>query len=97
MYYINNFSSSFALSGIVKNVGEKERVSDDSRDNVPAYTTMDLAIKYKNYEYDFDVTLSAKNIFDTEVKYPSAYYPYYYPEDYLQEGRNFLITLKKEF
>lgn len=94
-YYIYNINSALALSGIAKYVGEKERVSDDTRNQVPAYATLDTTLNYRNQKYDFDITLSVKNIFDAKVIYPSP--PNTYIEDYRQEGRNFLIAIKKEF
>ncbi|WP_373070365.1 TonB-dependent receptor plug domain-containing protein [Sulfurimonas sp.] len=94
-YYIYNLTSTISLSGVAKYVSSKDRILGDTRNKVDDYSTLDTTLKYKNREYDYDVTLSAKNIFDAKVKYPSA--PKTYTEDYLQEGRNFLITLKKEF
>lgn len=94
-YYIYNINSALALSGIAKYVGAKDRALDDTRDKVPAYATLDTTLNYSNKKYDFDITLSIKNIFDAEVIYPSQ--PNTYIEDYVQEGRNFLIAIKKEF
>ena len=94
-YYIYNINSALALSGIVKYVGAKDRVIDDTRDKVPAYTTINTTLNYRNRQYDFDITLSLKNIFDANVVYPST--PNTYIEDYAQEGRNFLVAIKKEF
>lgn len=94
-YYIYNFNTQFALSGIAKYVGSKDRVSDDTRENVEAYSTLDTTLKYKNIKYNFDVKLSVKNIFDADVKYPSP--PKTYTEDYAQERRSFLVTITKEF
>ena len=68
---------------------------NDTRDSLEAYTTVDAAIQYNNEEYDFKLTLSAKNIFDASVKLPSA--PNTYSEDYAQEQRNFLVSFTKEF
>jgi iron complex outermembrane receptor protein len=94
-YYIYTINNALALSTIAKYVGAKERVSSDTREKVPAYATLDATLNYKNRKYDFEITLSAKNIFDAKVIYPSP--PNTYVEDYAQEGRNFLVTLKKEF
>ena len=95
IYYTYNINSDLALSSIAKYVGAKKRMPNDPREKLSDYTTLDMALQYKNRTYNFDVSLSVKNIFDAEVKYPSA--PKTYTNDYLQEGRNFLITLKKEF
>jgi len=94
-YYIFNFTSELALSSIIKYTGSKDRVSEDSREKVKAYTTLDLALQYDNTKYDYKLTLSAKNVTNETVKFPSPPDTYY--EDYLQESRNFLITVVKEF
>jgi iron complex outermembrane receptor protein len=94
-YYIYNLTSTISLSGVAKYVSSKDRILGDARNKVDDYSTLDTTLKYRNKKYDYDVTLSAKNIFDAKVKYPSA--PKTYTQDYLQEGRNFLITVKKEF
>jgi len=94
-YYIYNINSALSFSGVIKYVSEKKRISGDNRDKVPAYTTFDTTLNYKNRKYDYDLTISVKNIFDTDVIYPST--PNTYIEDYTQEGRNFLIALRKEF
>lgn len=94
-YYIHDINNAVSVSGLVKHVGEKYRVSGDTRDNVPSHTTFDTTLKYKNRTYDYDLVFSIKNIFDTTVKYPSPVDTY--TEDYTQEGRTFLVTIKKEF
>ncbi len=94
-YYIYNIDNSLSLSGVAKYVSEKKRVDGDARDKVPAYSTLDTSLNYKNLKYDYTLMLSIKNIFDADVRYPSP--PKTYLEDYTQEGRNFLIALKKEF
>jgi len=70
-------------------------VNGDSRDKLEAYKTLDTALQYKNKKYKYNLTLSAKNIFDEKVKFPSP--PKTYSEDYAQERINFLIALTKEF
>jgi len=94
-YYTYNLTNELSLSGIARYVSSKDRVPSDERDKVDSYTKVDTTLNYKNRKYNYDLTFSVKNLFDTEIKYPSA--PKTYTEDYLQEGRNFLITLKKEF
>ncbi|MCK4874880.1 MAG: TonB-dependent receptor, partial [Sulfurimonas sp.] len=87
--------SSLSLSGVAKYVGAKSRVLGDTRKKVEAYATFDTALNYYNSKYDCDLTVSIKNIFNSTVKFPSP--PTTYKEDYEQERRNFMITLKKEF
>jgi iron complex outermembrane receptor protein len=94
-YYIYDINSEVSLSGIAKYVGSKKRILGDTREDLSAYTTLDATLSYKNRKLDYDVVLSVKNIFDADVKYPSA--PNTYIEDYAQEGRNFLVSIKREF
>jgi iron complex outermembrane receptor protein len=94
-YYVYNIKSDLSLSAVAKYVGSKDRVFEDTREKVKAYSTVDSSLHYKDSKYDYSATLSIKNIFNTDVTYPSA--PNTYIEDYAQEGRTFLITLKKEF
>ena len=94
-YYIYNLNSALSLSGVAKYVGSKDRVSGDTREKVKDYSTIDTTLQYKNQKYDYTLTLSIKNIFDTKVTFPSP--PNTYIQDYEQERRNFLIALKKEF
>ena len=79
----------------MKYVSSKERMQTDLRPKVKAYTTLDTALNYKNTHYNYNVNVSVKNIFDTDVRYPSPQNTYV--QDYAQERRTFLITLKKSF
>lgn len=94
-YYIYNINSALSLSGVAKYVGAKERVSGDTREKVKAYSTIDTSLGYKNQEDNYNLTFSIKNIFNTNVTFPSP--PDTYIQDYAQEGRTFLISFKKEF
>ena len=94
-YYIYNVNNFLSLSGVAKYVASKKRIAGDSREKVPDYTTLDMTLNYKNTTYDYDVSLSVKNLFDANVVYPSP--PKTYIEDYTQEGRTFLVTIRKEF
>ncbi|OHE04771.1 MAG: TonB-dependent receptor [Sulfurimonas sp. RIFOXYD12_FULL_33_39] len=94
-YYIYNLNPSFSLSGLAYYVGSKNRVSTDAREKVDAYTSFDTALQYKNLQNDYTLTFSIKNIFDADIRYPSAQNTY--SQDYAQERRTFLISLKKEF
>ncbi len=94
-YYIYNLNNALSLSGIVKYVSSKDRIPDDTRNKVPAYTTLDTTLNYKNHKQNYDVTIGIKNIFDAKVVYPSTINTY--TEDYTQEGRTFFVTIRKEF
>ncbi len=92
--YIYDLSSAISLSGIARHVGAKERLPSDTREKVKAYTKVDTAIRYES-QGGYQLTLSGKNIFNADVRYPAA--DGYYIDDYRQEGPNFLVTLGKEF
>jgi iron complex outermembrane receptor protein len=94
-YYTHSFENGISLSGIAKYVGSKDRVSQDSRAKVSDYITLDTTLYYKNLKYGYTLTGSIKNIFDEKVVYPSPVNTYL--DDYIQEGRNFLLTLTKKF
>ncbi|MBW6488869.1 MAG: TonB-dependent receptor plug domain-containing protein [Sulfurimonas sp.] len=94
-YYVYNLGSNLSLSGVVKYVGSKDRVFGDTREKVKAYSAIDSSLCYRDPKQNYSATLSIKNIFNTDITYPSA--PNTYIEDYAQEGRTFLITLKKSF
>jgi iron complex outermembrane receptor protein len=94
-YYTHSFKNGIALSTIAKYVGAKDRTPQDSRSKVDEYITLDTTLYYKNTKYNYTLTGSIKNIFDAKVVYPSPANTYV--DDYVQEGRNFLITLTKGF
>lgn len=94
-YYIYSFSATLSLGSTLKYVSSKDRAKGDARSKVKAYTTVDTSLNYKNRHYNYTVNVSLKNIFDTDVRYPSP--PNTYADDYAQERRTFLITLKKSF
>jgi iron complex outermembrane receptor protein len=50
-YYIYNVNNALSLSGIIKYVSSKDRISGDNRAKVPAYATLDTTLNYKNYWY----------------------------------------------
>ena len=94
-YYIYNINDNLSLSSIAKHVGSKDRNYGDERDKVDSYTTLDAALRYNNIKYNYTLTFSAKNIFDTDVAYPSPSNSY--EDDYSQEGRTLFISFTKEF
>jgi outer membrane receptor protein involved in Fe transport len=94
-YYIYNLYDSLSLSGVARYVSSKDRASNDTRDKLKGYSTLDATINYNNLKYNYEIMLSVKNIFEADVRYLSS--PNTYTEDYTQEGRNFLVVIKKEF
>lgn len=94
-FYIYSFDSSLSLGTTAKYTSAKDRMQGDTRPKVKAYATVDTSLNYRNSKYDYTVNVSVKNLFDTDVRYPSP--PNTYVDDYAQERRAFLITLKKRF
>ncbi|MDQ1340166.1 MAG: outer rane receptor for ferrienterochelin and colicin, partial [Campylobacterota bacterium] len=107
-YYIYNFSDYLSLSGVARYVGEKQRIGEyvnlwtgttekDTRDEVKSYVDADMAVSYYDRKNDYHITLSAKNILASDIRYPSPPPPDTYIDDYRQEGTNFLLTISKEY
>lgn len=94
-YYIYNFNCALSLGTTLKYVSSKERMNTDLRPKVKPYTTLDTALNYENSHYNYTVNVSVKNIFNADVRYLSPQNTYV--DDYAQERRTFLITLKKNF
>jgi len=94
-YYIHKLNHAFSVSAIAKFVDEKGRIEVDLRDNVDSYTLFDLSANYQNLSAKIDINLSVKNIFDETYYLPSPENTY--PDDFEQEGRSVLLTLRKKF
>ncbi len=97
-YYSYDITNQYSVSSVFKYVGEKERIvnNEETRtDPLRAYTKIDLTVRYDSNKYNYSLMASVKNIFDADIRFPSKSKTYI--EDYIQEGRNFMITLEKEF
>ncbi len=97
-YYSYDLTSEFSVSSLFKYVGKKERVINDKEtrtDPLKSYTKVDFTTRYDSKKYDYSIMISIKNIFNADIRFPSK--PETYIDDYAQDGRNFMVTLKKEF
>ena len=94
-YYIHKLNHAFSVSAIAKFVDEKGRIEVDLRDNVDSYALFDLSANYQNQLTKIDINLSVKNIFDETYYLPSPENTY--PDDFKQEGRSILLSLRKKF
>lgn len=95
-YYSYDLTSELSLSTVIKYIGEKKRSATDTRTQaLKDYTKVDLTTRYDNSKYDYSLMASVKNVFDSDIRFASPQRTY--DDDYYQEGRNFMITLKKEF
>lgn len=94
-YYIHKLNQAFSISAVAKFVDEKGRVEVDLRDNVDSYAVFDLSANYQNQSAKIDINLSVKNLFDETYYLPSPENTY--PDDFMQEGRSILLSLRKKF
>jgi outer membrane receptor protein involved in Fe transport len=94
-YYIHVVNEALSLSTIVRVVGSKDRIESDVRNSVDGYALADLSINYEFAPEDISVNLSVKNIFDK--KYYLSSPDNTYPDDFEQEGRSILLSLRMGF
>ncbi len=95
MTYHTELTENWETGLIARYVGSKRRATYDYRkDDVPAYSTLDLTLGYEGKK-GYRLRLSAKNIFDADIHYPSE--PYNYDTDFPAEGRTVMLTLTKAF
>ncbi len=94
-HIIYNLSSSLWLSPAIRYSGEKTREAGDSREPLKAYFATDLSLGYKFKKLQSEIQLSAKNIFNQTIKYPSERSTY--TDDYPTEGRSAYLTFRSKF
>ena len=94
-YYSYDLTDAFSASTVVKYIGDKKRLEEDTRDSLNSYTKVDATLRYDNPKHNYHAMLSVKNVFDADIRFPSI--PNSYIEDYRQEGRTFMLTFGKEF
>lgn len=94
-YYSHNLGNNFKISGITKYTGKKERTETDNRPDVEDYTLFNLSLDYAHNPDNINLNISIKNLFDKSYTLPSPANTY--PDDFIQEGRSFLISLRKKF
>ena len=94
-YYIHNISDALSVSGIAKFIDKKGRIENDLRDDVGSYALINVAINYQHEPTDVNVNLTVNNLFDETYFLPSPENTY--PGDFEQEGRSFLIGIRKRF
>lgn len=93
--HVNYNFSSFAYGSISgRYSGSKIREVNDSREPLKAYLVTDVSVGYKLKDIG-EIQLSAKNIFNQTVKYPSE--PSTYTDDYPGEGISAYLTFRSKF
>lgn len=94
--YAYDLSDKWTLGGVWQYVGSKKRYSPDTRDNLAAYNTLDIALGWglnQTNEWYFQGVID--NIGNTVVRYPSPSNTY--ANDYPIEGRTFWIRTGYKF
>lgn len=82
-------------------VGERPRPSDDTRPPLEGYATVDLTLRHKYLKDHWDFALSARNLFDADVREPSPGAGTTgiigLPNDLPQAGRSIWLEMKYHF
>jgi len=95
----------YSLSLQYRYVGKRHRATDDNRDKLNAYNTLNLSAGILNI-FTKGLTLRAgvRNLFDAEIKYPASVFKYEdgtvgytYPDDFPGTGRESWIQMSYEF
>ncbi len=94
-YYLHRYSSDWTVTGLFKYVGGKGRTQLDSRDDVDAYSLVDVTANYTGLGENSKLSISIKNLLDEEYYLPSPNGTY--PGDFEQSGTTLLLRLSKEF
>ncbi len=71
--------------------GEVIRASSDTRAEIPAYTTVDMSLTWKEYVQNLEVKASIYNLLDKEYTDPSP--AGVMESDYPTDGRNFRVEM----
>ena len=94
-YYIHNLSEDMSVSGIVKHVGQKQRVIGDVRSSTSSYNVLDLALNYRYDEAGIALTLGVTNALDDTYVMPSPANTYV--NDFEQPAVGYYLRLKGNF
>ncbi len=94
-YYLYHVNTQWHYSGLLKYTGDKGRTQLDTRDDVAAYTLLDLTASYQHNKKSIKFSLSVSNVFDKTYYLPSPNNTF--TGDFEQVGRTWLFRLSKEF
>ncbi|MFY9142034.1 TonB-dependent receptor plug domain-containing protein [Sulfuricurvum sp.] len=94
--YAYDFTNDWTLGGVWQYVGSKKRYSPDTRDDLAAYNTLDIALGWgMNTHNGWYAQGVVKNINNTIVRYPSPASTY--RDDYPVAGRSFWLRTGWKF
>jgi iron complex outermembrane receptor protein len=92
-YFTYDILDSLQSSTIAHYQSSKNRLYNDSREDISSSGTIDQIFTYKTNL--FKLQLAIKNIFDKKILYPSE--PFTYQNDYPAGGREYTFKISKEF
>lgn len=81
-------------------VGKQKRVASDNREDTDDYSTIDLTLRKSEFLLsNLEISLSAKNLFNSDVREPAPYGTPFtaIPNDYPMAGRNFIFEVSSSF
>lgn len=89
-------SPQWSLSGQASGVFDRKRAPGDTRPKIDDYVSFDLTLRGQRlFGDDWGMRLSARNLFDADVREPSA--SAFVPDDLPMAGRNVFLELSKAF
>jgi iron complex outermembrane receptor protein len=90
------FTPQWSLSGQSNGVFDRKRAPGDSRPKIDDYVTFDLTLRGQHLlGDDWGMRLSARNLFNSDVREPSA--SALIPNDLPMAGRNVFVEISKSF
>lgn len=95
IYYMYRYNEDWSLTSLYKYVGEKGRTALDTRDEVDAYSLLDITANYTGLGENSKLSISIKNLLDEEYYFPSPNNTY--AGDFEQPGTTVFLRLSKEF
>ncbi|ANX03791.1 hypothetical protein PG2T_06005 [Immundisolibacter cernigliae] len=90
------FTPQWSVSGQTTGVFDRKRPPGDTRSKIDDYVAFDLTLRGQRlFGDDWGMRLSARNLFDADVREPSA--SSLIPNDLPMAGRNLFLELSKAF
>ena len=85
------FTSGWTFSPQLNLVAERKRAAGDTRPPVPDYASVDLTMRTNRGKDQWDVALSVRNLFNTDIREPSLAPGLALPNDLPMAGRSFYV------
>jgi iron complex outermembrane receptor protein len=103
LWIFRSLSDEFSLHAHLFLSGKRKRSPQDARDDLPGYALLDMTFRVHDIVKEgLDLSLSVKNLFDTDYRDPSPEFVpeepiLLIPDDYPNPGRSFCVELQYEF